>query len=98
MRRVDGLVTRKREPPQEAVQVALSLRTEVELRLLDQKDETAETGRAAGLERLDDRERLRCRRAPVGSERSPEDLGSRCGPRALGASCGQPSIRASAGL
>ena len=52
VRRVDHLIPGERELAQEAVEVPLRLRTEVELRLLDQEQKTAEPLRAAGLDRF----------------------------------------------
>jgi len=74
VRGVDDLVAAEGKLPQEAVEVALRLRAQEELRLLDQEHEPTDAERAAGLERLDDGERRRRRRGPSLPERAPENL------------------------
>src|SRR5581483_8750866 len=76
---VDDLVAAGGEPSEQAVEVALRLRTEVELRLLDQEHEPADSEGAAVLERSDDREGGRGRRRSTTRpqllrERALEDL------------------------
>ena len=56
VRRVEDLVARLRERPQEAVEVALGVRAEVELRLLDQEHEVAEVRGEQPLHPGDERE------------------------------------------
>ncbi len=73
--RVEDLVPRLRQPPQEAVEVALGVRAEVELRLLDQEHEVAEVRGEEALHPGDEREPA-VGRGPVAIDRRRlEELG-----------------------
>jgi len=82
--RVEDLVAVLRQPAQDAVEVALHERAEVELGLLDQQHELAQVGREQALHAHDEGEpTVGCRPVMVG-ERRPQQLCDLGGSRTRG--------------
>ncbi len=78
VRRVEDLVPRLGERPQEAVEAPLDVRAEIELRLLDQQHELAQVARRAA---SPCRRRARARRPPRPSDGRPSAAGTAPPPR-----------------